>query len=244
MMNLDLEISTPWMNAAGTLGFSPPARWNWPEPAGAFVTNPVSLSARTPAQNRALLPYPGGYLLHSGLPNPGLKAVVRRHAAAWQRSVLPLWVHLLAEKPEEVHSMALQLEELEGVTALEIGIPPQAQGALALELLQAALGELPVIAAIPLQMADQPWLEKLPALGLRALTLSGPRGMLPDGAGGLVSGRLCGAGLLPLALWAVRQLRALKMPVIAGAGVCSLANGQALLAAGASAVQLDGVLWK
>ena len=243
-MNIDLEISSPFMNAAGALGFTPPARWSWPEPPGAFVTNTVSLSARTPAQTRALLPYPGGYLLHSGLPNPGFKSVLRQHAAAWGRSQLPIWVHLLADKPEEIHAMALRLEEVEGVTALEVGIPPQAQPGLILDLLQAALGELPVIAAVPLNMAGQPWLDKLPALGLRAVTLSAPRGSLPGEAGVLVSGRLCGPGLFPQVLAAVKNLRTLGLPLIAGAGVYSLPNAQTLLQSGAAAIQLDGVLWR
>lgn len=243
-MLIELEISSPWMNAAGSLGFAPPACWNWVEPQGAFVTNPVSLSPRTPAQNRALLPYAGGFLLHSGLPNPGLNAVLRAHAAAWQRSVLPIWVHLLADQPGEIHQMALRLENVEGVAALEVGIPPRAEPALALELIQAALGELPVIAAIPLQMAEQPWLEQLAGLGLRALTLSAARGMLPGEKGSPIGGRLYGPGLYPLILSAIRSLRDLGLPLIAGAGIYSLAEGQTLLQAGASAIQVDSVLWQ
>lgn len=242
-MLLELEISTPYLNAAGTLGYAPPARWNWLEPQGAFITNPVSLSPRTPAQNRAALTFPGGYLLHTGLPNPGLKAVLRQHADAWRRSNLPIWVHLLAERPDEIHSMALMLEEMEGVAALEVGIPPKAEGALALDLMQAAQGELPVIAALPLHLSDQPWLADLPALGLRALTLSAPRGSLPDPGGEIISGRLNGASIFPLMLSAVRRLQTLGIPLIAGAGATSPGSAQTLLANGAVAVQLNAVLW-
>jgi dihydroorotate dehydrogenase (NAD+) catalytic subunit len=243
-MLLELEISTPYLNAAGTLGYAPPAGWCFPELPGAFITNPVSLSARTPAQNRAALTFPGGYLLHSGLPNPGLKAVIRQHADAWRRSSLPTWVHLLAEHPDEIHSMALMLEEVEGVAALEVGIPPKVEGALALDLLQAAQGELPVIAALPLHLADQTWLADLPGRGLRALTLSAPRGSLPTPAGEVISGRMNGAGIFPLMLAAVKRLQPLGIPLIAGAGVTSPGSAQTLLTHGASAVQLDAALWK
>jgi len=94
---IDLELCSTWLNAASTLGFAPPAEgWNWPEMQGGFVTNPVSLNPRTPAEARAVLPYPGGCLLHTGLPNPGLKAVLRKFAERWARGSLPVWVHLLA----------------------------------------------------------------------------------------------------------------------------------------------------
>ena len=69
----DLQIPSPWLNAAGMLGFAPGKPWPFDAPQGAFVTNPVSLKPRTPAGNRCLLPYPGGFLLHTGLPNPGLR---------------------------------------------------------------------------------------------------------------------------------------------------------------------------
>lgn len=243
-MITELEINTPWMNAAGTLGFSPSARWAWPQAPGAFVTNPISLLPRTPAKNRALLRYPGGFLLHGGLPNPGLARVLRQHAAAWKRSSLPVWVHLLAERPEEIHSMVLALEEVEGVAAVEVGLPPEADAGLALELISAAQGELPVAACVPLNLAGQAWLAKLAGMGVRALTLGAPRGTLPNAAGALVQGRLYGPGLYPLMLSALTRFRSLGLPLIAGVGAFTVQQGEALLQAGASAVQLDAALWR
>ena len=49
--------------------------------------------------------------------------------------------------------MSRTLEEVEGVAALEISIPVEADAALAQSLLQAARGELPLIACLPLQLA-------------------------------------------------------------------------------------------
>lgn len=241
---IDLEISSPWLNAAGTLGFAPGAEgWNWPEMQGGFVTNPVSLNPRTPAEARAALPYPGGCLLHSGLPNPGLKALLRKFAERWARGSLPLWVHLLADAPDEMHRMALALEEVEGVTAIEVGIPPQVGRDLALALLEAAVGELAVVAGLPLTAAGEPWLKELPRLGVRGLCLAAPRGTLPGPDGKLISGRLVGAGLFPQALAALRSVQPLGLPVVVGSGIFSVAAGRALLSAGAAAVQLDTVLW-
>ncbi len=236
----DLEARTPWMNAAGSLGFAPPAGFE----LGAFVTNPISLNPRTPANPPALIPFEGGVLLHTGLPNPGLRDVLRRHGPRWQRSSVPLWVHLIGTRPDEIYHMARLLEEREEVATLEIGLPPDAAGSLALEMISAAAGELPVAAALGLTQALQPWAADLARMGASAVTLSAPRGSLLNEAGGLTAGRLYGPALLPLTFEALRRCRDLELPLIAGAGIYSKAAGQAVLDAGAWAVQLDTVLWK
>ena len=93
-MKFDLTISPPLMNAAGTLGFAPVVELAG---LGAFITNPLSLGSRTPAQSRAAPAFPGGILIHSGYPNPGLKAVIRRYARRWSNLNMPVIVHLLAQ---------------------------------------------------------------------------------------------------------------------------------------------------
>jgi dihydroorotate dehydrogenase len=241
---IDLELYSPWLNAAGTLGFAPGADgWSWPEMQGGFVTNPVSASLRTPAETRAALSYPGGSLLHSGLPNPGLKSVLRRYAERWARSNLPVWVHLLADGPDEIRRMALVLEEVEGVAGVEVSFPPGAAPEGALAMFEAAIGELAVIACLPLTSAGEAWLKQLPRLGVRGVCLSAPRGALPGSAGKIVAGRLVGAGLFPQALAALQVVRPLNLPVVVGSGVFSVAAGRALLDAGAAAVQVDTALW-
>ena len=200
----ELGLSSPWLNAAGCVGFRPARQWPWPEPAGAFVTNPLSLSARTPAANRQTLAYEGGFLLHSGLPNPGLRSVLKEQAERWKRAALPVWVHLLANSADEAGRMVRLLEGQESVAALELGIPPQAESASALALVEAAAGELPLVVNIPLNAVGEAWTRQLAFLGVSAVSLGAPRGLLPARDGRLVSGRLYGPGLLPLALAAVQ----------------------------------------
>src|SRR5512146_1143254 len=111
----DLPLDKYLLNAAGMLGFAPHPRG----PVdlglfGAFVTSPVSLTPRTPAESRCLLPFPGGFQLHTGLPNPGLRAVVQRCALRWASASLPVIVHLLAAAPSEVSQMVRRLEEVDG----------------------------------------------------------------------------------------------------------------------------------
>ena len=244
MYRQDLDLTSPWMNAAGTLGFAPPPRWLLPEPVGAFVTNPISLGARSPAADRAMLPYAGGYLLHSGHPNSGLQRTLRRYAERWAQASVPVWAHLLANSPDEVQTMVRRLEGIEGVMAVEIGLPPGARGDEALAYVEAGFGELPLVVSLSCAMAEEAWLKELPGLGVSALTLSAPRGTLPGGSGRPVSGRLFGPALLPQVLAGVHAVRHLGLQVIAGAGIFRRQDAQAALDAGAYAVQLDGVLWR
>jgi dihydroorotate dehydrogenase (NAD+) catalytic subunit len=238
----DLLFDSPWLNAAGSLGFAPPAAWEWPEQQGAFVTNPVSLQPRTPAESRALIPFASGFLLHTGLVNPGLNAVLRHHAERWARSRLDIWVHLIGPAAE-VNRMEQRLEDVEGVAGVELGIPPDADAEEALELVRAAQGELPVVVNIPLSAAGEPWLAELKSMGVTALCLGAPRGTLPAPDGALVSGRIYGPALLPWVFAAGKAARRWGLPLIAGAGVFRREDGQALLAAGFKAVQVDAALW-
>jgi dihydroorotate dehydrogenase (NAD+) catalytic subunit len=252
----DLDLRSPWLNAAGFLGFAPPARKAEGEPAfmgearqtefplGAFITNPVSDGRRTPAEGRIFLPFEGGFLLHTGLPNPGLSHVLAAHAQRWRRSPVPVWVHLIGDVPQDIDRMVRKLEDREYVSTIELGISPRAAPEQALDLVTAAVGELPVVVSIPLGRVNEAWLEKLPGLGVRAISLSAAYGTLPGCEGRLVSGRIYGPAIFPLALNAVRSLKWLGLPVIAGGGVFRKQDGEAMLSAGAVAVQLDAVLWQ
>jgi dihydroorotate dehydrogenase (NAD+) catalytic subunit len=244
MFRQELYLESPWLNAAGMLGFLPPARWPVPEAMGAFITNPISQAPRTPAAERSLVEYPGGVLLHSGLPNPGLGRVVRRYGARWSQSSLPIWVHLIGAAPDDIRQMVRRLEGQEGIMAIELGLPPESSGEEALAFIEAAYGELPLVAHLPLNRSREPWVKELPGLGVSAISLGAPRGILTNAAGRQVSGRLYGPSLLPLMLAAVQSVRRLGIQIIAGAGVFHRRDAQTLREAGAWAVQLDTVLWR
>src|SRR3990172_889192 len=95
-MKRDLYFSKPLMNAAGSLGFAPDPRTGFKlDSFGAFVTNPISRRPRLPTAQPALIEYPGGFLLHTGLPNPGLSNVLKKYSAKWSRSSQPIIVNLM-----------------------------------------------------------------------------------------------------------------------------------------------------
>lgn len=239
----DLLIEPGWMNAAGSLGYAPPPSWPLPTRPVAFVTQPISHQARKPAQDRGVLPFPGGFLLHSGLPNPGLRAVIHEYGPRWARSEVPIWVHLLAESPDRVDRMVRWLEETEGVAAIELSLPPQADDGDALKLVNAALGELPLILSVPLDRCREGWVKAAVRSGVAAITLTAPRGILPDKNGHRLRGRLVGPALLGLGLAAVDHFKEIGIPIILGCGVFDLAGLEQAIHQGAAAVQLDAVLW-
>jgi dihydroorotate dehydrogenase len=153
-MKRDLYFSKPLMNAAGSLGFMPELRGvkdlGVLEGFGAFVTNPLSLRPRVPAARPEIIEYPGGFLLHTGLPNPGFQAGLKKYSAKWSRSELPVIVHLMADRPEETQKMVRALETQENVMAVELGFAPLLANDIILLTLEMCLGELPLIFSYPL----------------------------------------------------------------------------------------------
>jgi len=255
MPKRDLDFRKPLMNAAGTLGFASdlraPAPW---DDFGAFVTNPISLRPRRPATRPELIEFPGGFLLHSGLPNPGMPAAIKKYAHAWAEFSQPVIVNLMADRPEETRRMVRLLERQENVMAAELGFAPLLADDIIFLALEMCRGELPLIVSLPddqlLRLGHRVIQE-----GAAALSLAAPRGMLPlasppgavqsDGPEPheMVSGRLFGPSLFPRSLEQVHAAARLGLPVIGAGGVYSKADAAAMLSAGALAVQLDAGLW-
>jgi len=239
-----LELNTPILNAAGSLGFTPDPHGPIDlETLGAFTTNPISKTARKPANGVHQLEYPGGVLLHTGHPNPGFKNAMRRFFARWERAPLPVIVHLLAEQPKELRAMTAQVEEIANVIAVEIGLRHDIDRQTSAELVRAAAGELPVIARVPLGTALDVG-EVMYEAGAAAISLGPPRGALSGPNGDMVSGRLYNPALFPQALAIVRELVKLEIPVIGAGGIFSQEQADTMVVAGALAVQLDTILWR
>ncbi|MGB7873673.1 MAG: hypothetical protein WBL25_04760 [Anaerolineales bacterium] len=244
MFKQDLTFSSPYMNAAGTLGFAPDFRAPVPwDSFGAFVTNPLSLRPRLPTAKPALAEYPGGFLLHTGLPNPGLNAAIKKYTRRWTDSRLPVIVHLMADRPDETMRMVQLLEELENIAAVELGFAPLLADDIILLTIEMSLGELPLIVSLPV--------EQVLLLGPRviqegaaAISLAAPRGMLKTDDRQLTAGRLNGPALFPQALLTVRDAVEANLPVIGAGGVGSKVSADAMLSVGALAVQIDASLWK
>ena len=249
------------MNAAGSLGFAPDTRAGITLDAfGAFVTNPFSLRPRLPAARPEILPYPGGFLLHTGLPNPGFNAGIRKYASRWDKAGLPIIVHLMADRPEETQHMVQMLELEENVMAVELGFAPLLADDLLLLTLEMALGEVPLIFSLPIEQVLRFGSPIDPGRRTghqhrhtaRRTTSPSPiraeRSASGDEAGRgvrvrVITGRLYGPSLFPRTLEIVYSAARLGLPIIGAGGVWSKENADAMLAAGALAVQVDAELW-
>src|SRR5262245_3570832 len=240
-MKRDIYFSKPIMNAAGSLGFVPDTRVGISlDSFGAFVTNPISLRPRLPTAHPALIQYPGGFLLHTGLPNPGIHGALKKYSAKWTRSELPIIVHLMADRPEETQNMVRLLESQDNVMAVELGFAPLLADDIILLTLEMCLGELPFIFSLPVEQV----LSLGPRLmedGAQAISIAAPRGALMTDH--LITGRLFGLSLFPQTLETVHAAAKLGLPIIGAGGVWSKENADAMLSVGALAVQVDAALW-
>jgi len=209
---------------------------------GAFVTNPISLRARMPTASPAVIEFSGGFLLHTGLPNPGFQNVIKKYSAKWNRSELPIIVHLMADRPEETQQMVRQLENVENVMAVQLGFAPLLADDIILLTLEMCLGELPLIFALPHEqiLSLGP---KLIQEGASAISISSPRGAIYDENKNIITGRMYGQSLFPRSLDIVRSAGMIGLPIIGAGGVWTDADVESMLGAGAMAVETDTQLW-
>jgi len=242
-MKRDLYFSKPLINAAGSLGFAPDTRSGIPlDSFGAFVTNPISLRPRLPTAHPAVVEFPGGFLMHTGLPNLGFNGTLKKFAAKWNRSDLPIIVHLMADRPEETQRMVRELENVENVMAVQLGFAPLLADDIILMNLEMCLGEVPLIFALPHEQVLTLGRQLMDG-GASAISIASPRGAVYDKAGNLVTGRMYGQSLFPRSLDIVRSAVMSGLQVIGSGGVWTGADVESMLKAGAIAVETDAQLW-
>lgn len=247
MPKTDLVFRSNLLNVEGMLGFAPDAR-NTPgyHQLGAFITNPVSLASRSPAEHRAAIRYPGGSLLHSGFPNGGLVKTLRKYRHAWESAAMPVILHLLAEDLNGMEQSLRIIEEMDCLAGLEVSFRPGTPAGDAARILNVAMREWPVIA----QLDDQEAGAIVPLLeseGLTAISMAHLRGLLARKNGSaqpeMIHGRLFGPALYPQTLLRLDQFQQFGVPIIASGGIVNSNQAAEVIQAGALAVKLDTVFW-
>ena len=240
----DVVLEMPFVNTAGSLGFYPnPNLMPFLPHLGAFITNPISFRSRQPAKNRRYLPYSGGFLLHTGLQNPGIHRAIARFKKRWENAPLPVIVPLLAEEPNSLAGMVRELESLENILAVELGLPPDCSPTTLGDFLIAASGELPAIVCLSPEQIPV-LLATLADLHPAAVHLVSPRGALPSDEGEIITGRLYGPAIFPRMLQSAKTLVDAGLRVVADGGINAHWQAEALLDAGVMAVGLGSVLWQ
>jgi dihydroorotate dehydrogenase (NAD+) catalytic subunit len=254
-----LPLASPVMPAAGAFGFGDTYHDLVDlHVLGALVTNPVSLRPREAARGSRIAIHEendaGCFVAHTGLPNPGVKRVLRQYRQTWERLPIPVIVHLIATTPAETAKAAERLSGVPNIVGIELGLVDNITPQRALNLLNAtrADGDLPVIVRVPFTSVDA-LAPLLADHGADALTLvAPPRAVLPvtDAPEGneprrYLRGRLYGTALFPLLLNVLaRWCSKLPVPVIACGGIASLQDAIACLELGATALQVDALLWR
>jgi dihydroorotate dehydrogenase (NAD+) catalytic subunit len=242
-----LSLANPVMPAVGCFGFgSEYDRLVETEALGAIVVGPVTGGPRRGAEPPRAVPVPGGVLLHTGLANPGIAAVVKRCARAWARSPVPVIVHVAGTSPDETIGCCRRLFAVEAVAGIELGLPDSAASEDVAAIVQAARDATgqPLIVRLPLIRADA-LCEVAVELGADALTVAAPPRGTVWHAEHFVTGRLYGAFVLPHALRVLRRVAELvAVPLIGCGGIHSAEDALAFLRAGAVAVQVSAALWR
>ena len=247
---IGLPLANPVMTAAGCFGFGTEyARLVQVEMLGAVVVGPVTARPRRgvePPRVVSSLCVGRGILVHTGLANAGIAAVMRRNVRVWDRWPAPVIVHVAGTSSDEVRSCCARLSRSEAVAGIELGLPDTDDVDHITTLVGAARvsSDQPLLVRLPLATACALG-EAAVASGADALTVGAPpRGTMWGNADRSITGRLYGPFVLPLALHALQEVSAVvSVPLVACGGIYSTDDAKAFLRAGAVAVQIGGALW-
>lgn len=243
-----LVVESPVMAAAGILGFGDVYRDLIKfDKLGAFVTNPVTYQPWLPATGTRVIHQDAGMLLHTGLPNPGISKVLSEYREKWKALPVPVIMHIVVTNLENVRKCASRIEAEDSVDAIELGLSDDVNWKDAEQFVSAAVKntEKPVLVRIPFQDSYEVALSVADAGAGAIVACAPPRGTARDPhTGRLISGRLYGPLVKPMALRLVGQLTSrVKIPVIGSGGIHSQADARDFIDAGARAVQVDSVTW-
>lgn len=241
---IGLPVQSRFMPAAGFFGHGGNPYPGLIEPAmfGAIVTNPITLRPRRHAETPAMLETSGGVVITAPVANPGVRQVIRRTRRAWQKSTSPVIAHLPADLPDDLARTVGALSQQKGIAGFELGVTDEDSPADVAEYIAAILSrtELPVL--VKFSGADLlAQAEAACEAGADALVIeTSPPASVYHGDT-LITGRLFGGGVLAQGLSRVAEMKAHfpNMPLLATGGIHHRRDVLQYLQAGASAVQLD-----
>jgi len=247
------------MTASGTFGYGTEYEGLLDiQRLGAIVCKGTFLEPREGNPQPRLYETPSGLLNAIGLQGIGVKALIKEKAPVWAGWRVPVIVNIAGESTDEYAQLASQLDNVSGVSGLEVNIScpnvkaggaefgtnPETAAAVTRAVRQAT--SLPVLVKLTPNVTDIVSIAVAVAkAGADALTLINTlKGMAIDikkrrPVLGNITGGLSGRAVKPVALQMVyRVAGAVDIPVIGCGGIGSAQDALEFIMAGARAVQV------
>lgn len=183
---------------------------------------------------------PAGVVIER-LPTARLRTLLQSEATRWARAAVPVLLTLRGA-PNELAEMIDRLETIESVAGLIVqpvgSIEACADGVAAARDRTA----LPLLPLLPPMIAPD-FIGTIVEAGADALIVGGYPAAAAGAGGAMIEGSLIGPTLAPWTLHALRKTRSVTdVPLIALGGIASADIARQCLAAGASALMIDGAL--
>ena len=254
-----LLLANPVMTASGTFGYgTEPATLSEVQRLGAIVCKGTTLDPREGNPQPRIAETSAGVLNSIGLQNIGVEALIEEKAPIWAGWRVPVIVNIAGETVEEYGRLAARLDDVPGVSGLEVNIscPNVAAGG-------AEFGGNPSTAArvtdavrkattLPIMVKLTPNTSDIVGVaaavagaGADAISLINTlKGMAIDVSTrrpllGNLFGGLSGPAIKPVALSMVyRVAAAVDVPVVGCGGIVSASDALEFILAGATAVQV------
>ncbi len=242
-----LVLNTPLLTMAGIWGFADEYAKQFDfSKLGAFITNPLTWSPRQPARANGAVNTDQGVVLHTGLPNPGVRSALKRFGGRWQRLSCPVIPHLALDTPDHAWRAVELLAEHRNVIGVELGFRHDIDLTAAAHIIEAAVdGELPVIVRLPYEGFAQlaTVAAERGAIGLTCCAT--PRYAATDSDKAVLpSGRCYSADQAAHNITAVQTLRAQTELSLLAAGIARPEQLFQAMSVGAQCVQMGAVVWQ
>jgi dihydroorotate dehydrogenase (NAD+) catalytic subunit len=245
---IGLPVENPVLIAGGMIGYGEATHRGLDlSNVGAVVVGPISRSSRLGSEGPRLAETTGGFVLETGLQNRGVNAVMKKFARIWQRLGCPVIAQIVDDHPEDAAVTARRLLGADGLMGLELALSAQTTPAQMAEIVAAIRWEndLPLWVKSPLALATEIAAAAVKA-EVDALVIGTPSsGALLNRDGVPVRGALYGPLSFAPMLAALIEVARLNLPIplIGCGGIHTAAQARQAISAGASAVQLDSVIW-
>lgn len=249
---IGLNLANPVLIASGFGGYGPSyQRLIDLSVFGAVVTQPITLRPERGTDQPRVAETTAGFVFNTGLQNPGVRKVIGTYRRSWTRLETAVIAHLPADRPEDLTRTARALANLQTphgdpiLGAIELGLPLETnpdEVELWLHAIQTGC-ELPILVKLPIgchpTLAESAARAKADALVIGTPPLATA---FSSASSQSVHGHLFGPALHSLVLRDLHTFDGFELPLVAAGGIHSVADAQACLHSGATAVQLDSLL--